>query len=319
MSTITVRDMQPTEAGRVGSLHDQIHALHASGRPDLFIPACEDSSGLILWHQSQPNRRVLVAVRSEQILGYAIITYISREGTPYTLPRRMVHVEEICVDEACQRSGAGRALMEFIYQDARERCYPRVELDVWEFNKTAQQFYNAVGMSAYRNFLEYQVLEWRFSRVPADYANEAVSLYNSLIGLPGCTWDEEYPNREIIQGDLNAGNLYGAFDGNRLIAVGAALPDEELTHLDCWRIPAQKPCVFSRIGVHTAYQGKGIAGQMVRYMEDEMRLAGFDAARMLVSPGNEKALQAYRGCGYEECGSTRMYEEDWLCFEKKLG
>jgi ribosomal protein S18 acetylase RimI-like enzyme len=223
------------------------------------------------------------------------------------------------VDEQTRRTGAGRALMEYIYQDAKNRSYPRVELDVWDFNESAHRFYHAIGMHDYRHFLERDVLAWRFSRVPESYTEEAVSLYNSLKNLPGCTWDEEYPDREMIQEDLNAGHLHGAFDGNRLVAVGVALPDAELTHLDCWQIPAENPCVFSRIGVHLSYQGKGLAGQMVRYMEEEMRLAGFDAARMLVSPGNEKALRAYRSCGYQECGSTQMYGEDWLCFEKKLG
>lgn len=318
MSGISVRDMLPKEAHHVGLLHDQIHALHVNGRPDLFQPACEDSIGLMQWHSAQHDRRVLVAVREEQLLGYAVIVYVSRAGSPYSLPKRFVHVQEICVDEACRRSGAGRALMEYIYQDAQNRSYPRVELDVWDFNNSAREFYRSIGMSEFRHYLERHVLEWRFSPIPADYAEEAVSLYNSLKTLPGCTWDEEYPDRDLILSDLNSGMLHGAFDGNRLIAVGAAMLDDELIHLDCWRIPSEKPCVFSRIGVHIAYQGKGLAGQMVRYMEETMRLSGFDAVHMLVSPGNEKALRAYRGCGYTECGSTQMYGEDWLCFEKRL-
>ncbi|MBE5802520.1 MAG: GNAT family N-acetyltransferase [Clostridiales bacterium] len=319
MNTIIVRDMQPEEVCRVAALHDQIHSLHVHGRPDLFAPGDGDNQGLMRWHQAQPNKRVLVAIRNNDVLGYAIIGYLSREATPYSLPRRVVHVEEICVDEACQRSGAGRALMEYIYQDARERSYPRVELDVWDFNENAHQFYHAIGMTDFRHFLEYQVLPHRFARVGMSIADQAVQLYDSLKGLPGCTWDEGYPDREIIEADIACNSLYGAFDGDELIAVGAAHPDNELTHLDCWTIPAEKPCVLSRIGVKQCKQGQGLAGQMVRYMEEEMRLSGFDTVHMLVSPGNEKALRAYRSCGYQECGSTRMYEEDWLCFEKKLG
>lgn len=318
MKNITIRDMLPQESRRVGILHDQIHTLHVKGRPDLFVPACEDSTGLMTWHASQPDRRVLVAVKDAQVLGYAVLQYLSREGSPYSLPRRSVHVHEICVDEGCRGCGAGRALMETIYQDARERSYPRVELDVWDFNESAHRFYHAIGMHDYRHFLEREVLEWRFARVPETYANEAVAIYGSLKNLPGCTWDDEYPSPELICGDISSGHLHGAFDGSRLVAVGVAMPDEELTHLDCWQLPAQNPCVFSRIGVHTAYQGQGLAGQIVRYMEEEMRLSGYDAARMLVSPGNEKALRVYRRCGYKECGSTRMYGEDWLCFEKGL-
>ena len=318
MKDMIIRDMQPDELARVAALHDQIHALHVNGRPDLFIPGEKGNEGLMRWHQEQPHKRVLVAVRDDCVLGYAVIGYLSREATPYSLPRRSVHVEEICVDENCQRSGAGRALMEYIYEDARKRSYPRVELDVWDFNEKARQFYHAIGMTDFRHFLEYQVFPHRFARLTAPQADEALQLYNSLKGLPGCTWDEEYPNQAVVASDIENGQLYGAFDADHLIAVGAALPDNELTHLDCWKVHAKNPCVFSRIGVRRENQGQGLAGQMVRYMEEEMRLAGFDAVRMLVSPGNEKALRVYRGCGFEECGSTRMYEEDWLCFEKQL-
>ncbi len=319
MNTIIVRDMQRCEAVRVAELHQQIHALHVAGRPDLFANATDDGVGLMLWYSQQPKQRVLVAVRDETVLGYAVISYESRDATPYSKPRRSLHVTEICVDESCQRCGAGRALMEYIYQDARQRSYPRVELDVWDFNESAQAFYHAIGMRDFRHYLEMPILPHRFAPVSADATEEAIALYNSLKGLPGCTWDEGYPNREIIEADIASGALFGAFDVDELIAVGVALPDEELTQLDCWQIAGEKPCVLSRIGVKISRQGQGLAGQMVRYMEEEMRLKGFDVARMLVSPANEKALAAYRGCGYQQCSGTRMYDEDWLCFEKKLG
>lgn len=320
-NNITIRDMLPEETQRVGQLHHQIHRLHVNGRPDLFLPNTDDTAtiGLMQWHAAQPNKRVLVAIREEQIIGYAVMQYLSREATPYSLPRRSIHVEEICVDETLKRTGAGRALMDFIYEEARKRCYPRVELDVWDFNESAHQFYEAVGMKDFRHYLEYQVFPHRFVRLDGQHLPQAVDLYNSLKNLPGCTWDEGYPNPEIIETDITGGHLYGAVDGNELIAVGAALPDDELIHLPCWTISAQNPCVFSRIGVAPNRQGQGLASQMVRYMEEEMRLSGFDVVRMLVSPGNAKALHVYHGCGYQECGSTRMYEEDWLCFEKKLG
>jgi len=319
MPPIVIRDMLPHEADRVGQLHNQIHALHVNGRPDWFAPNYDHSADMMRWFAEQPNSRVLVAVRDDTILGYAVMDYLIREASPYSLPRRSVHVQEICVDEAAKRCGAGRALMEYIYEDARQRSYPRVELDVWAFNEDAYQFYHAIGMQDFRHYLEYRVFPHRFTRLGMEHADAATTLYNSLKDLPGCTWDEGYPNREIVKSDIQNGCLYGAIDNGELIAVGAALPDDELTHLNCWQIPAQKPCVFSRIGVALNHHGQGLAGQMVRYMEEEMRLSGYDAVRMLVSPGNEKALHVYHSCGYQECGSTRMYEEDWLCIEKKLG
>lgn len=318
MSTITIRDMLTEEAAQVAALHEQIQAIHANGRPDLFIAEYEDSMGLMLWHASQEHKRVLVAEAEGQLLGYAVIQYVNRDATPYTHSRRLLHVEELCVDENHRRSGAGKALMNYITEDAKKRAYPRVELDVWDFNESARRFYEAIGMSEYRHFLEYNLSPYRFERITPDRTSEVLRLYDELRNQPGCTWDDEYPDREIIEGDIRCGYLFGMYENETLLAVGAALPDDELLHLKHWKIASEKPCVFSRIGVRKELQGNGLAAQMVAYLEEKMRMSGFDAARMLVSPDNERALRAYRNSGFTQCGTAVMYAEDWLCFEKKL-
>ena len=43
----------------------------------------------------------------------------------------------------------------------------------------------------------------------ADQA-EILALYRLLIGRPGCTWCEEYPDEEIVAEDLHSGSLYCA-------------------------------------------------------------------------------------------------------------
>lgn len=318
MSTMIIRDMKPEEAAHVAALHEQIQTIHAQGRPDLFISDYEDAEGLMLWHAGQDTKRVLVAERDGILLGYAVIQYFNREATPYSHSRRVVHVEELCVDENHRRTGAGKALMSYISEDARKRAYPRIELDVWAFNESAYSFYQAIGMNEYRHFMEYRLSPYRFEQIAPDRTSEVLSLYDELRGQPGCTWDDTYPNRQIIEEDIRCGNLYGMLADENLIALGAALPDDELTHLKNWSIPAEKPCVLSRIAVRKDMQGQGLAAQLVAYLEDRMSLNGCDAARMLVSPGNERALRAYRNCGFTNCGSVVMYSEDWLCFEKKL-
>ena len=45
-------------------------------------------------------------------------------------------------------------LVDFIKQDAASKGYSRIELDVWEFNETAIEFYNAIGFKPYRRYME---------------------------------------------------------------------------------------------------------------------------------------------------------------------
>ena len=68
--------------------------------------------------------------------------------------RKFMHVEEFCVDESCHRQGIGRKLMEALRKDAAESGYPRLELDVWAFNEGARKFYESVGFTTFRYFME---------------------------------------------------------------------------------------------------------------------------------------------------------------------
>lgn len=154
MNEITVRRMRESELERVNELRATIQQLHCNGQPDIFQPPSNAFAGLGTDLAQRENICVLVAVRDDTILGYAIVQDFNREPSPYMLARRFVHVEEFCVDERYRRMGAGRALMAFIRSDAQTRGFSRVELDVWAFNEDARHFYAAEGFRAYRHFLE---------------------------------------------------------------------------------------------------------------------------------------------------------------------
>lgn len=50
--------------------------------------------------------------------------------------------------------GAATRLIGFIKGMARAAAIDRIELDVWEFNKGAIEFYNAVGFDVCREYME---------------------------------------------------------------------------------------------------------------------------------------------------------------------
>jgi ribosomal protein S18 acetylase RimI-like enzyme len=85
-----------------------------------------------------------------------MVDWIERPETPYAPARKMCHIAEICVDASCRGTGIGHALLEFVRQEARKRGFPRIELDVWDFND-ALGFYEKEGFTVYRRFLEQEV------------------------------------------------------------------------------------------------------------------------------------------------------------------
>ena len=56
-----------------------------------------------------------------------------------------------------RRQGVAKELLEFMIDDAKKRNLGKIELDVWEFNDSAIEFYQAVGFRQTRRWMEYEI------------------------------------------------------------------------------------------------------------------------------------------------------------------
>ncbi len=144
------------------------------------------------------------------------------------------------------------------------------------------------------------------------------SLYQAAIGTEGCTWDDTYPSREMMDDDLSRGGLFCAErDG---ILVGAiSIDDDPYTDaLDVWDEALMPAAELARVVVSEECRGEGIAPRMFREMHGILRERGYRSAHYLVSPENQKALHAYETLGYRFVGTADLYEHHWLCYEMRL-
>ena len=148
---------------------------------------------------------------------------------------------------------------------------------------------------------------------------EILVLYRSLIGQPGCTWCEEYPDEEIVAEDLHSGSLYCARENGSIVgAVSIEWRDEEVERFDCWSKENEPAAYLSRVAVSRSAQGKGLAKEMMRRAMAEMKARGMKTACYLVSPGNEAAMRAYRALAFDFSGEADAFGQHWLCYEKRL-
>lgn len=150
-----VRYARREELEGINKLRQAVNALHAAGRPDIF--SNEKSGEMDTYLDEQLDRgkmSVIAALSGGEVWGYAVVEYVEKPASPYTLPLRYYHVVELGVDERHRRQGVARALTEFMKKDARERGFSRIELDMWEFNRDALRFYEAAGFSTYRRHME---------------------------------------------------------------------------------------------------------------------------------------------------------------------
>lgn len=153
---MSVRLAKENELERVNELRRQVNDLHVKGRPDIFKPGFpKELSDHVYTIWSDPRQRIVVCERNGVISGYAVLNHITRPETPFMTERDYLDIDEFCVDAAYRRTGVGTELMQFIRSYAEELGFSRIELNMWEFNADALAFYEEIGFTTYRRYMEW--------------------------------------------------------------------------------------------------------------------------------------------------------------------
>ena len=150
-----IRFAKENELERINEMRKQVNDLHVAGKPDVFKPGFDEGLRNYI-HEiwKDPEQKIVVADKDGELCGFAIIHHIFKEETPYMFVRDFLDIDEFCVDEAFRRQGVATKLIEFIRDYAKEQGYKRLELNMWEFNQEALKFYESVGFSTFRRFME---------------------------------------------------------------------------------------------------------------------------------------------------------------------
>jgi len=153
---------------------------------------------------------------------------------------------------------------------------------------------------------------YRFSLACYDDISEIVNIYKSLVGTPGCTWEDDYPSKKTAELDIENNSLYILKNSEKIIAIASIGDFGELGHLQ-WK--PKKACELARIGVIPSLQKQGVGTMILQNVIDVARGKGFDGIRMIVSKTNPAALAMYEKNGFERCGETFMFDIDFYCYQ----
>ena len=151
-----VRYATREELERVNELRKIVNEVHCNGRPDIFKEGfCKELQDFIYTIWESDNSDVIVAVRDNEICGFACVDYVEKPESPYNLARRFYHINEFGVDIKYRRQGVATELFNFIKEEAARKNFNKIELDMWEFNEGALKFYESVGFVTYRRHMEF--------------------------------------------------------------------------------------------------------------------------------------------------------------------
>ena len=125
---------------QVGEVHHQI-------RPDLFRAGAQKYDEATLKRLLKTSDRPILAAEEDgKMVGYAFCILQVTKNDPVLCDRRVLYIDDLCVDENHRGRGIAGALYRRALELARELSCDAVTLNVWWGNDNALRFYENCGL-----------------------------------------------------------------------------------------------------------------------------------------------------------------------------
>ena len=127
----------------VNRLARQIHEMHVQWRPDLFqMP--EELFPEEYYGELLKNRELYVAKMGGGVVGFALLKMRRSDGVG-RIARKVMVIDQLCVDEALHNHGIGTQMMEEIRILAKAFGCTDLQMGVYPQNDAAVSFYQKCG------------------------------------------------------------------------------------------------------------------------------------------------------------------------------
>ena len=130
------------------SLLQQVGEVHHQIRPDLFRAGAQKYDEEALKRLLQdPTRPIFIAEMDGQVAGYAFCILQEAKNDPVLWDRKVLYIDDLCVDEGRRGQGIAKALYRHVCDWAGKQGCAFVTLNVWCGNNGAMAFYEKMGMT----------------------------------------------------------------------------------------------------------------------------------------------------------------------------
>lgn len=136
---------QLSDREAVNTLAREVHAMHVSWRPDIYVMADEMYPEERFLTEIQ-NRNLYIARLADMTVGYVLLK-IRNYDMPGHVKRRVMILDEICVEESCRNQGIGKEMMADIRALAKAFGCTDMQLGVYPQNDAAVAFYQKCGFT----------------------------------------------------------------------------------------------------------------------------------------------------------------------------
>lgn len=155
------REAMIEDVDKIVVILQQISRLHFESRPEIFKEkTIEDTKKIAIDIINDEERKIIVATDDTGEI-YGLLIYKLKEIKDHINLKdcKILWIEELGVEEKFRKNGIGKILMREAEKIAKELECKRIELNCWNFNVNAINFYEAIGMSTQRKIMEKRIGE----------------------------------------------------------------------------------------------------------------------------------------------------------------
>ena len=151
---MNIRNAQIEDVNKISELMLQVAKIHSNARKDIFKEKSIEEIKTEFNNRINNKENILVAEENNNI--YGVIVYKIKEVKEHInlKDRTTLYIDELVIDEKVRKMGIGKNLFSEVKKIAKEKNYDAVELNCWNFNESAIQFYEKCGMNIQRLIME---------------------------------------------------------------------------------------------------------------------------------------------------------------------
>lgn len=150
-----IRRAKKEDIDRLNDLLYQVQQLHADGRPDIFKSGAKKYTTRELEALIDDDEKPIFVYEEDGfVMGYAFCIYQVTPESEQLCPRKVLYIDDLCVDETYRRKSIGKRLYEYVLDTARRTGCNSVTLNVWRVNPAAESFYQKMGMEPLKTCME---------------------------------------------------------------------------------------------------------------------------------------------------------------------
>lgn len=133
-------------------------------------------------------------------------------------------------------------------------------------------------------------------------------------------WQDGYPNRDVVQGDIDRGVGFVLTTNDAIIGYSAVIINDEPEYARIrgrWNTNGDF-VVIHRIAISDGYLGQGLAGEILNFAADFARSKGIYSLRADTNYDNPAMLRTFLKLGFVYCGEVYFRGSARLAYEKVL-